>query len=343
MTIELSLGCKRYPWIEPLIRGDVEPTGIDLTVIHDYISPEYFTRMLDHQEFDAAELSLGAYLAAMERPEYDLTAIPVFPHRRFRHSFLYVRKGAPFETPSDLNGRSIGMTNWQSAVGLWVRGTLQERHGLDLASVDWRTTSPEVVPMETSETYSVSDVPPRRGASASTGGAQGAPDEPIEEGGTGALRTLERRLVTGELDAVITPTEFRNDDVERIFSNPFDVERAYYEETGIFPINHLIVVRDDYLDDHPWAANKLYEAFDDALEETVAEFREPGWFKRSPLVWSLESVEEQLAVFDDSPWEYGLTDRNRTALEKAVQYATDHEIIEDEYAIEDLFVNDVGR
>ncbi|MFB6150761.1 MAG: 4,5-dihydroxyphthalate decarboxylase [Haloarculaceae archaeon] len=331
MTIELSLGCKSYPWIEPLIDGDVSPTGVDLTVVDGYVSPDYFSRLLRHGDFDAAELSLGSYLAAMDSPEeYGVSAIPVFPHRRFRHSFLYVRAGSEYERPSDLNGATVGMPNWQFAAGLWLRGILGERHGLDLRSVEWKTAGSEIVPLDLGSEFDVT-------------GIEMDYDDPVEAGGTGALKTVERLLADGEIDAAITPTEYRSDGVERLFDDPFDREREYYRETGVFPIMHLIAVDDDVLDDHPWVANELYEAFVEAEGQRTSEYTMPGWFKRSPLVWSLEALEDQFALFDGDPWEFGLTPDNRRTLETAVRYAADQDLVDEPYDVEDLFVDGVGE
>jgi 4,5-dihydroxyphthalate decarboxylase len=334
MTRDLRLGCKDYPWIEPLMHGEVEPPGIDLTVVDDLISPQYFERMLEGEAFDVAELSLGTYLAAMERPEYDVTAIPVFPHRRFRHAFLYIRKGSAFETPEDLHGASIGMPNWKFSAGLWLRGILADRHGLDLQSVDWRIGGPEVIPPDVGEAYSVSELPPHPAAKSGR-------ENPIEEGGTGSLRAIERLLSSGQLDAVITPTEYRNDDLERLFDDPFGMERDYYRETGIFPIMHVLALDTEIATDG--LPQRLYEAFDEALEAKLAEIREPGWFKRSPFVWSLEALESEAAFFEENPWEYGLTEDNRKTLRTAIRYATEQGIVDEAYAVEDLFVDGIGH
>lgn len=324
MPIELSLGCKRYPWVEPLIDGTVEPTGVDLTAVDDLISPEYYVRTLHREEFDVAELSLGAYLAAVDGPEeYPVTAIPAFPMRRFRHSYLYVRSGSDVETPRDLHGRSVGMINWQFTGGLWARGVLADRYGLDLESVDWRVSRPEYVPIDVPDRYDVSPL--------------GAGSE-----GSGTIRALERQLTEGEVDAVITPTEFRAEGVERLFPDAFERERVYYRETGIFPIHHVVAIHDRVRENHPWAPTEIYEAFVEALETWWDGFTRRGQTKQSPFAWGLEAFEVQRRVFDGNPWEHGLTDRNRANLNQAIEYATEQGVIDDQYAVEELFL-DVGE
>jgi 4,5-dihydroxyphthalate decarboxylase len=323
--IDASLGCKEYPWVRPLLDGDVTPTGVDLTVVDDYINPQYYTRLLDHGEFDMAELSLGAYLAAEEHPDsYDVTAIPVFPNRRFWHSYLYVQRGSGYDAPSDLDGATVGTINWQVTSAVWVRGTFRERHDFDPASVTWKAGIDEYVPIDVPDRFEV---------------------EPLEGGGDGGdvIDRLERALVEGSLDAVITPIEFRHEETERLFSNPFEVERAYYRETGVFPIGHVVALRESFVDRHPWLPNEMYEAFAEALDVWMDGFRAPGWAEQSQFVWGLEQIEEQLATFDGNPWEYGLTDSNRETLSTAIQYAARDGIVGEPYAPEELFVDGVGQ
>lgn len=325
VTIKATLGCKEYPWVRPLIDGDVTPTGVDLTVIDDYINPQYYTRMLDNEEFDMAELSLGAYLAAMEHLDsYDVTAIPVFPNRRFWHSYLYVRRDSEYETPGDLDGATVGTINWQVTSAIWVRGTFRERHDFDPASVTWKAAIGEYVPIDVPDRFEVERL-------AAT------------EADVDVIALLERALVEGSLDAVITPIEFRHDETERLFSDPFEVEREYYRESGVFPIGHLVALRKSFVEQHPWVPNKMYGAFEEALDVWMDGFRAPGWAEQSQFVWSLEQIEEQLATFDGNPWEYGLTASNRETLSTAFEYAARDGIVSEPYAPEELFVDGVGQ
>lgn len=327
MSTSLRLGCKAYPWIRPLVDGTVDPEGIDLHVEDGHISPVYYSGVLDDDTFDVAELSLGAYLASLDHGEdYGVTAIPVFPHRCFRQSFCYVERGSGYDDPGDLNGGAIGMINWQFTGGVWLRGILGERHGLDLQSVEWHASRPEYVPVDRPEEYDVLTI--QRDASGE---------------GESTFPVLEEMLADGSLDAVITPTEFRSDRVERLFADPFERERQYYEETGLFPIHHVIVIREEVVDAHPQVPERLYEAFEAALQRHAAAVEEPGWFKQSPLVWSLRVLEQQRSVFDGNPQSYGLDEDNRRNLQKAIEYATDQGVIDERPAVADLFLDGVGR
>ena len=117
---------------------------------------------------------------------------------------------------------------------------------------------------------------------------------------------------------------------------------SFYEETGIFPVHHVIAIRDEIVEEHPWLPSELYETFEEALDTWWAEFTSRGWFKRSPLIWSLRALEEQFEVFEDNPWEYGLTDRNRHNLSTLVSHAVDQGVLDHELKPEDLFLDNAG-
>src|SRR5205809_7350892 len=111
--LNLTLACGDYDFLRPLINREIQPQGIDLNVL-TMPSPERHGRMLRHQEFDVCELSLVAYLVARDNGKA-FTAVPVFPHRRFRHGYVVKRAGCGIEKPSDLTGKRIGLDTPQNS------------------------------------------------------------------------------------------------------------------------------------------------------------------------------------------------------------------------------------
>ncbi|MFB6086829.1 MAG: hypothetical protein ABEJ84_08530 [Halodesulfurarchaeum sp.] len=137
MPLDLTLSSYHADVTRPLMTGDVEPEGIDLTTVSEY-PPRRHRRFFRHGEFDAAEVSLASYLSAQADPErYPFTAIPVFPEGKFRHSFLYKHVDADLQHPRDLAGAAVGIQSWQTTANVWIRGALQDQYGLDLESVTW--------------------------------------------------------------------------------------------------------------------------------------------------------------------------------------------------------------
>ena len=103
-TRRLTLAVGDYDINRGLIEGRITPRGVDLTVLA-MPSPERHARMAAHREFDVCELSMATYLAMLGTGDRSLVAIPAFPHRRFRHGFLFVGPHSRIEEPSGLNGR----------------------------------------------------------------------------------------------------------------------------------------------------------------------------------------------------------------------------------------------
>ena len=315
MSIDITLAGSEYEWTKALWDGRVRPEGVNLTTVDFKPHPRRFTRMIDGLEFDACELSMGSYLATLASDEeYPFTALPIFPWRRFRHSYMYKRRGAGIEELADLEGRDVGIVNWQTTTGVWQRGVARERHGLDTTSVNWHAAGSEIVELGEFEDYDITY---------------------IEK--SGSRHQLEHMLETGQLDAVFHPVRLRADNGERIFEDPLATEEEYYRETSIFPIMHAVVVKDEVLEAHPWIAQKLFDAFQEAKELLLDDLEKTGWL---PLVWSGLHLERQQELFGEDPWEYGLTEDNRIALETFLSYAANQELIPEPYDVEEIFATD---
>ena len=128
--------CGLYDRTLPLIDGTVKPDGIDLeiTVNSDDRSRQRAAR---EGEFDVAEFFAGVYIADLEYKSLDLTAIPIFVKRMFRHSYIYVNKRSGIRSASELNGRRVGVQTWLTTTPLWARGILEEDFGVNLRSISW--------------------------------------------------------------------------------------------------------------------------------------------------------------------------------------------------------------
>jgi len=312
MAIDITLACHDYAWTQPLWDGRVEPQGVNLTAV-DYPNPTRFSRMVHGREFDACELSMGTYLATRANPErYPFTAIPVFPFRKFRHAYMYKRVGAGIEEPADLAGRRVGIVNWQTTTGIWQRGVLADRHGLDLSSVEWVAAGSEIVDVDVPDRY---DIEYLDHTSATTG-------------------LLTELLEDGDLDAILHPVDITDERATRLFDDAKRVEQEYYRETAIFPIMHAIVLEDRLLEAEPWVVQELYDAFQEAKRIGLAALDRP---RELPLVWADVYTDEQREVLGEDPWEYGLTEDNVTTVETLVEYAHDQGVAAERYDVADLF------
>lgn len=308
--LQLSLACGGYDLLRPLIEGVVTPSGIDLTVL-TMASPERHGRMLRHEEFDVCELSLAAYLVARDQGRA-FTAIPVFPHRRFRHGYAVKHMDSGIDTPADLNGKRVGLDTLQNSAGLWMRGILQDHYGVDLRSIEWWCQEDEDIPFQPAAWMRVQRVP--------------------------SGRTIDQMLLNGELEGAVYPETLPSirsgsPTVGLLFPNPRVAELEYYRKTGIFPIMHTVVIKDAILDKDPWVAVNLLRGFQVSKEVCYERMKDP---RTLALVWASEPLREQAAIFGRDPWPYNLED-NRNALEVVVRYASDSGMMRTTPRIEELF------
>ena len=308
--LKLTLACGAYDLLRALIDGAVAPPGIDLNVL-TMASPERHGRMLRHVEFDVCELSLVAYLVARDQRRA-FTAIPVFPHRRFRHGYMVKRTNCGIEKPADLNGKRVGLDTLQNSAGLWMRGMLQDHYGVDLKSIEWWCQEEEDVPFEPAGWMRIKRV---------TKG-----------------KNIDQMLLDGDLEAALYPEtlpSIRNHSpkVALLFPNPEEAEIDYYKKSGIFPIMHTVVIKNEILEQSPWVAVSILQAFQQAKEVCYRHMKDPRNFA---LVWVKELMREQEAIFGSDPWPYNL-EENRKDLEAVVRYEYEQGMIKKKPRIEDLF------
>lgn len=308
--LKLSLACGAYDLLYPLIEGSVTAPGIDFNIM-TMASPERHGRMLRHEEFDVCELSLVAYLAAWDRGR-TFTAIPVFPHRRFRHGYVVKRMHCGIEKPADLNGKRVGLDTLQNSAGLWMRGILQDHYGVDLRSIEWWCQEEEDVPLQPAAWMKVHRVP--------------------------KAKNIDQMLLDGELEGAIYPETLpsirnRSPHAGLLFPDTKKAEIDYYKKSGIFPIMHTVVIRNEILEKYPWVAVSVLQGFQKAKDACYRRMKDPRNFA---LVWVKELVQEQEEIFGKDPWPYNLED-NRPALEAVVRYEFDQGMINKNPKIEELF------
>ena len=309
VRVPLTLACWDYDRTLPLAQGDVRPAGVDLTYLNLPVEETFF-RMTRFREFEAAELSLSSYVLSLGSDSTGtgaapFVAIPVFPSRAFRHNGIYVHAASGITTPAGLAGRQVGVPEYQLTAAVWIRGILAERHGLPVASVRYRTGGLHQPGRTDKITHGV---PP------------GVQIEPIPAG-----QTLARMLAEGSIDALYsprTPQPFAAGDprVARLFPDPRAVEEAYYTDTRIFPIMHVVVLRRDVYQRWPWLARSLYQAFEEAKAVTLARMAETA-ATRYLVPWLYADLERTQQIMGADFWSYGLTVDNEHTLRTFLRYS----------------------
>jgi 4,5-dihydroxyphthalate decarboxylase len=250
----------------------------------------------------------------------EMVAIPVFPSRVFRHGFITVNRKF-VKTPKDLEGKRIGTPLYTQTAAVMMRGMLQDEYGIDFSGVHW--------------------VQGATNSAGSHGVATALPQlrlGTIEQNASG--RSLSELLERGDIQAIIgsgLPAALRsNPDVQRLFPNFHAVELESYKRTRVFPIMHLVAIRRDSYEKHPFIATSLYQAMNKAKDIALAKMRDLGTL-RYMLPGMTAEIDEIDEVFDGDPWPYGVAP-NRPTLEALVRYMAEQGLIKAAIPIDDLFV-----
>jgi len=316
--LRLTFACGIYDRTDALRTGDVGVEGIDLNFLAIEAPREIFDRMGGRQEFDVAEFSSSEFISRLARGGCPFVALPVFPSRVFRHGYIYINRNSGIAKPQDLAGRRIGVPLYTMTAAVWIRGHLAHQYGVDLATIRW-------VEGATNEAG-------RHGDPSAPALLKPARIEHDEKG-----RSLRDLLVGGEIDAVASSQRpLPHPDIAPLFPDSRAVERAYYRATRIFPIMHLVVIRRDVYERHPWIANSLYKGFLEAKAKALARLRKTGAHP-SMLPWVHHDVEEINEVFGGDPYPYGI-EPNRPTLEALVRYMAEQHFIPQPIPIAELFV-----
>jgi len=324
--LSLSFACALYDRMQPLYTGEVQVDGVDLNFLPIELPRPIFDRMSGGQEFDVAEYSSSEFIQRFAAGKCPFVAIPVFPSRAFRHEFIAVNRRSGIRQPKDLEGKRVGVALYTMTAAVFIRGLLQHEYGVDLSRIRWV-----------------------QGA-INTAGSHGDPhvlpllrDVPLETADRG--KSLDELLVAGEIDATIGTSiprsTGRNPDIARLFPDFRELEKAYYMRTRIFPIMHLVAIRKDVYEKHPFVATSLYNAMVQSKDLALKKMRNLRAL-RYMLPWMAADLDEIDAVFGEDPWPYGI-EPNRPTLEALVTYMHDQAMIAKPIPIEDLFVPTYGH
>ena len=317
--LNLTLACEDYDRTRALRDGSVKPEGINLTYLVLSVE-ETFWRMLRYEDFDIAELSLGAFLVAAAQGRRSFTAIPVFPSRTFRHRCFFVNSSAGIERPEDLKGKRVGVPEYTMTASVWLRGLLQHEYGVAPEEIQWFQGGEEQPGRKDRVEF---DLPPKIRL------------EVIPQD-----RTLNAMIESGEIDALMSPRMpscflSGSQKVRRLFPDYKRVEMDYFRKTGLFPLMHLLVIRMGVYEKNPWVAQSLYKAFCEAKDLCFSKIYDSNVLRTS-LPWTLADYEETRLLMGEDYWPYGFA-ANRHGLETLHSYLLEQGLIKKRLDLERLF------
>lgn len=285
--------------------GTVQPHGFSFDFEEVPVLIDAFRRMVRALEFDVSEMALTTYVCARAHGKR-FTALPIFLVRAFHHGAIVYNTKVGIRNPKDLEGRRVGVNRgYTVTTGLWARSVLQNQYGVDLSKITWVLSGDEHV---------AEYRPP-------------ANVVPIETG-----RKMADMLACGELAAAIG-IEVDSPDVAQLIPDAKEAGFEALRQSGHYPINHLMVVKDEVLQAHPELAAQIFHAFAEAKNLYVQRLRN-GQISKPTAVDDMHRRVMDITGADPLP--YGIAP-NRPMLEQALQSALAQGIITQPVEIDALF------
>lgn len=323
-NLQLSLAVTSNPRTWPIISGRVKADGIDFAMT--VLGPaEMFWRQLSFAEFDVSEMSMSELMMIRDRGDNRFIGIPVFTTRRFYHTGMLVRRDAKIAGPADLKGKRVGVPEYVQTSALWARGILESEFG--------------IAPKDM--TFFMERVPTRSHAGAI--GFKAPPTVTVNQ--ISPAQSIGSMMLAGELDACMSYNRKQDDlidrsdadldhhpDIRPLFADPSAEADRYYKKTGIYPINHGMVLKRSVFERNPWVAINILKAFDRANDIADTERREHvAYHLETGLV--PRDYRKNLATRIVS---HGLK-ANRQTLETAAKYSNQQGLTQRIMAMDQLF------
>lgn len=318
----ISIAFWNHDRVEALIDGSIKLPGYS-PAFHVLPTTSLFPIAVKEARFDVTEFSLSSHILNVSRGNADYTAVPVFLSRAFRHNGFFKRADAGIHTLADFRGKRIGVPEYQMTAALWMRGLLNDEHGIRAEDIFWRTGALD----QGVRHERLALAPP--------------PDlsiVPVEDG-----QTLQDLLLAGEIDGLLAPNPPKaffdgNPLIQRVFPDFPAAEREYHARTGFFPVMHVLAVRGSFAQEDPALPMLLFEAFKAARDVAMQRLRDI-WLasaNRMTLPWLNASMETTIAAMGRDYWPYGFQ-AARTEIAAACRYSVEQYLAERLVEPEELF------
>jgi 4,5-dihydroxyphthalate decarboxylase len=270
--------------------GRIEPHG--LAFDFEEVAPitKAFRIMCRELAYDVCEMAATTYLVAREHGK-PFTALPIFLTRGFHHTAVVAREPGD---PRTLEGKRVGVNRgYTVTTGVWARGILATGYGVDLDSITWVRSDVEHV-------------------------AEYEPPSNVEDLEPG--RDLGESVLAGDLAAAVG--DVKTPGLVPLIADAKEAAEREARARRTWPVNHLVVVRDELLDSAP----AIFDAFERAKDLYV----ESG---------DLEPAHAHaLELVGGDPLPYGV-DANRAVIEELIDYAVAQKILQSRPSVEELFAS----
>jgi len=260
-----------------------------------------------------------------------MIALPVFPSRRLFQTELSYHVDSGITKPEDLDGKRLGVAEYQQTAALWIRGILEHDFGVSQYKIHWY--------MERSEEMS-------------HGAATGFKPPPgISFNRIAQNKSLASTLLENELDVahVASPWVLRANALDRssringsggdwnkikpLFPDRMTEGARFFKKHGFLPVNHAYIIRGDIHREHPWVAASLYDGFVRAKALAREKLSEQI---PSALIFGAEYLTMTREMIGDDPFPFGIK-ANQTMLDTITEYSHEQGLTPRRMKVEELF------
>jgi 4,5-dihydroxyphthalate decarboxylase len=298
--LTLSVAVGPYDRTRALVNGSVAIDGVE-AVCMTLPPEEIFFRAFRHAEFDICELSLSSFTVKTAQGTPPYVGVPAFVSRAFRHTAIYVRTDR-IKKPEDLKGKKVGVPEYQLTANVWARAILEDDYGVKPSDIHWvrggieHAGRPEKIAIKLPSDVKLSDAPPDK--------------------------SISQLLAEGEIDGFIAPRPPAipggHPHVGWLFPDPVAAAKDYFKRTGIFPIMHLVGVRRELAEQHPWLPGAVFKAFEQSKAAGLELLADTSATKVT-LPFVEERLAEARATMGEDFWPYGV-EASRKTLENFLKH-----------------------
>jgi 4,5-dihydroxyphthalate decarboxylase len=269
-------------------------------------------------------MSFSSLIMAIANGDTRWVGLPVFTTRRFFHTGVLVRKDSGIDSPADLKGKKVGVPEYQQTAALWTRGVLQHEFGVEPKDMEfWMERVPEQ----------------------SHGGATGfKPPAGVTVNQIPLEKNIGSMMLSGELDATLlyivdpnlidrsTADLWNHPDIKPLFPDAASEGIRFYKKTGLYPINHGMVMKREIAEAHPWAILNVLKTFVKA--NAVATSRRMDHVDSYIEAGLLP--QDSRAKLANPLIQHGIV-ANRTVLETAAQYSHEQGLTPRQLRLDEVF------
>jgi len=277
------------------------------------------------RKYEVSEVGLIPFVTKFGNEDFrEYTLLPIFISRIFRHRNIFVRTDRGIEKPEDLRGKRIGTPGYGMSAATWIRGFLQDLHGVKPEDMHWIETT------KSSDGGQLQD---------DKFGRYFFPDDfPFQKGPPGMDES--DMIIAGDVDALITaitPKAYvdRHPKVRRLYPDFRTAERQYYSTTGVFPIMHAVAIRKDFADANPEVPKKIFTMYSRAKQAAYDDLETTTSLKVT-LPWVTQEFEDTRALMGDNFWSYGV-EANRKELDLVMRYTHEQGLTKRRSKVEEIF------